>query len=93
MSRIPTIYEWTVGDAQAAETVLRAAGNLIDAHLMTLDTSTPFPKASLRKATAVGLTVRLDLGPILAAIHEAQEARQLAEDSTTPVDPSAGATA
>ncbi|MFZ3475314.1 hypothetical protein ACODT3_42575 [Streptomyces sp. 4.24] len=87
------IYEWNVGDAQEAETVLKAAGALIDAHLMTLDPSAPYPKSSVRRATAVGLTVRLDLGPMLAAINEAAEARQLVEDSIPPADPSTGATA
>ncbi|MER6253619.1 hypothetical protein ABT224_19915 [Streptomyces sp. NPDC001584] len=86
------IYEWTVGDAQEAETVLKAAGNLIDAHLMTLDPSAPYPKGSVRRATPVGLTIRLDLGPMLAAIREAAEVRQHGEDNTPPAAPSTGAT-
>ncbi|MFJ2752679.1 hypothetical protein [Streptomyces sp. NPDC087297] len=89
----PPIYEWTVGDAQEAETVLKAAGNLIDAHLMTLDPSAPFPKSSVRRGTPVGLTIRLDLGPILAAIREAQESHQHGEDVTPPAETASDVTA
>ncbi|MCX4784028.1 hypothetical protein [Streptomyces sp. NBC_01264] len=69
----PPLYQWNATTAQEAETSLKAARSLIDAHLMTLAPGSAYITHETRCETPLTLRISLDLGPVIAAINAADQ--------------------
>ncbi|MFE9777742.1 hypothetical protein ACFYPA_06245 [Streptomyces sp. NPDC005775] len=83
MPAIPPEYQFTATNAQEVQTLLRAAGQLVDAHLAMLCPGESVISSALRKATPAHMSLTLDLGPLIQRITEVAE---LNEQLNTPSD-------
>ncbi len=73
----PPRYEWTATTIEEAGNILRAAADLIDAHVSTLAPSGSMERLGARRETPARLVVSLDLSGAVARINDQREQAEL----------------
>ncbi|MDF4254630.1 hypothetical protein [Streptomyces sp. WMMB303] len=65
----PPHYTWSASTAEEAKTTLRAAADLIDAHLATLVPGDRLQRHQAKASTPLTLTVSMDLSGLIEKIN------------------------
>jgi hypothetical protein len=70
----PPRYEWTASTIEEAQSILGAAGDLIDAHVSTLAPAGSMERLGARRTTPARLVVSLDLSGAVDRINDQRAA-------------------